>query len=96
MFPVTLVSRCVSLVSVLATLHVLCVATCGLPAIYRVWQRKSSTDLSLGREILLIAGIAAQISVMVLTDADWRVFLGPVFSLLSIGTLAGVVLWYRQ
>ena len=74
----------------------LCIATCGLPAIYRVWARGSSQDLSLAREALLIAGITAQMGVMVLTDADWRVFLGPLFSLLSISTLTGVVLYYRR
>lgn len=73
-----------------------CFAACGWPSVIRMMRRRSSADLSIWREILLLAGVCAQFAVMVLTGANWRVWLSPINTCVSVATALGAILWYRR
>ncbi len=75
--------------------YVACFQCAGIPSIVRVLRRRSSADLSLWREKLLLMGIAGQLAVMGLTHAAWPLVAGAVASALSIGTLLIVALRHR-
>jgi len=81
---------------ILAFLYLACFQFCALPAIVRVCRRKSSEDLSVWREWLLVVGVSAQFVVMWQTGADWRVIVSPVLSGISIVSLLGAIYWYRR
>lgn len=80
----------------LTLFYLACFASCGWPSVVRMIRRKSSADLSIWREVLLLAGVSAQFAVMLLTGANWRVWLSPINTFVSIGTALGVILWYRR
>lgn len=61
----------------------------------RIIRRGSSGDLSIWREYLLLAGVTAQFLVMILTGADWRVWLSPVLSGLNVLVLLFCIQRYR-
>jgi hypothetical protein len=60
---------------------------CAIPSIVRIRRRKTSADLSIWRELLLLAGVAGQFAVMLLTGAAWQVWLSPIATALSVGVL---------
>lgn len=83
------------MITALTVVYLLCFQAAALPAIRRVWARRSSADLSIWREVTLLAGIVTQFGVMVLTGADWRVRISPLCSGVSIGVLL-IVIWRHR
>ncbi len=69
---------------------------CALPAIVRIRRRGTSADLSVWREILLLAGVTGQFAVMVLTGAVWQVWASPLVTAASVGILLVHVWHYRE
>jgi hypothetical protein len=83
---------------VITTLTVLYLAAfqlCAVPAIVRMRRRKTSADLSVWREALLLVGVTGQFAVMILTAADWRVWLSPLATFVSVGVLYYHIWKYR-
>jgi hypothetical protein len=70
-------------------------AVCGIPSIVRIRRRKTSADLSVLRELLLLSGVAGQFAVMLLTHADWRVWISPIVTAASVGILLWHIWRYR-
>lgn len=79
----------------LTAVYLGCFQLAAAPAILRVIRRRSSGDLSLWREGLLLCGVSAQFGVMVLSGSPWQVYVSPLASGVGILTLAAVVWWYR-
>lgn len=79
----------------LTVFYLACFCACAVPGIVRIVRRRSSRDCSVWREWLLLAGIAAQFAVMVLTGASVYVWISPLASACSIGTLLLVIYHYR-
>ena len=69
---------------------------CAWPGIVRIVRRRSSRDLSIWREVLLLIGVTAQFGVMQLTGARWQVWVSPLCSGVSVLTLLVVILRYRR
>lgn len=69
---------------------------CALPAILRIRRRRSSDDLSLWREVLLLFGVACQFAVMVATHADPRVWISPIATATSVAVLLAHEYYYRK
>lgn len=78
---------------VLTFIYLTAFQACAIPAILRVIRRRSSADLSVWREWLLVLGVSTQFYVMVVTGADWRVWVSPICS--GAGVLAMLVCIYR-
>lgn len=85
-----------SLLLVCTILQITCFQLCGLPSIVRMVRRKSSGDLSIWREVLLLCGIVCQLTAMALAKVHWLIVLSPIASFLSIATVLGLILWYRR
>lgn len=81
--------------NLLTAIYLTCFGLCGWPAIARMIRRKSSADLSVWREWLLLVGICAQFVVMVQTGAVWQVLISPVNTFVSVGTALVVIYRYR-
>jgi hypothetical protein len=79
----------------LTVFYVACFQLAAWPAIVRIARRKSSADLSVWREWLVLTGVAVQAVVMVKTGASWAVLVSPLASALSLGTLLAVVYRHR-
>lgn len=70
---------------------------CAWPQIRRLVKRKSSQDMSVWREVLLLLGISIQFSVFLLAGVrDWRVLVSPIASGSSIAILLLLVYRYRR
>ena len=85
-----------SMTTALTVAYLLCFQLCAIPSIVRVVRRRSSTDLSVWREWLLLIGVACQFLVMWLTGADWRVQVSPLLSGVSVGVLLIIIYRFRS
>jgi predicted membrane protein len=83
-------------INALVLFQICCFQACAVPSIARIVRRGSSADLSVWREILIICGACAQLAVMVATRAAWQVKISPVLSLVNIGILLGVIVYFRS
>lgn len=84
------------MISALVLFQIACYQVCAVPSIARIVRRGSSADLSVWREVLIICGACAQLSVMFATGAAWQVKISPILSMANIGVLLAVILWYRR
>ena len=80
----------------LTFLYIACFQLCALPSVLRLRKRKTSADLSVWREWLLIVGVSAQFVVMVAAGVPWQVWISPVLSFTSVSVLLGHIYWYRE
>ncbi len=85
-----------SLVTLLTTIQILCYQACAWPGIARIIKRKSSSDLSIWREVLILTGASFQIAATYHAHAPWQLFMSPVSSMMSVGTMLGIILYYRK
>lgn len=81
--------------NLLTVVYLACFAACGWPSIVRMMRRKSSADLSVWREWLLLVGVVAQLAVMRQTGAAWQVWISPINTFVSVGTALIVIYRYR-
>lgn len=79
----------------LAALYVACFQAAAVPAIVRIYRRKSSADCSVWREWLVLSGIAIQIAVFVHEQATWPVLISPIASGVSLSSLLFIVYRFR-
>lgn len=79
----------------LTLFYVLCFQAAAWPSIVRIARRRSSADLSVWREWLVLAGVGAQATVMVKTGAAWAVLVSPLASAVSLVTLLAVIYRHR-
>jgi hypothetical protein len=79
----------------LTVAYVVCFQAAAWPAIVRIARRKSSADLSVWREWLVLTGVAMQAVVMIRTGAAWPVLVSPLASAVSLVTLLAVVYRHR-
>jgi hypothetical protein len=84
------------MITALVLFQIACFQACAVPAIVRIYRRRSSADLSVWREALIICGASAQLGVMFATGAAWQVVLSPILSIANIGALLVVILWFRR
>lgn len=80
----------------LTAVYMACFAACGWPAIYRLYRRKSSADLSYWREVLLLVGVTTQFSVMMIEGVGWHVFISPINTFFSVVCTLIAIWWYRR
>ncbi len=80
----------------LACVYLLCFQFCAAPAIVRIVRRKSSADLSIWREVLLIIGASTQLLVMLRTGAAWQVVVSPLATMINVAVLLAVIRKYRK
>lgn len=81
----------------LTVAYLLLFQVCALPQMARLVKRRSSADLSVWREWLLLTGIGIQFSVFLLAGVrDWRVLVSPIASGSSIAVLLLLVYRYRR
>lgn len=81
----------------LTLLYLLLFQACAVPQIVRLVRRRSSGDMSVWREWLLLLGIGVQLAVFVLAGVrDWRVLVSPIASGSSIAVLLLLVYRYRR
>ncbi len=83
------------MIGILTVFYLAAFAVCGIPSIVRIRRRKTSADLSYGRELLLLAGVAGQFAVMLLTGAVWQVYVSPLVTAASVGILFWHIWRYR-
>lgn len=83
------------LINATAVLYLACFTACAVPGILRIRRRRSSADLSVWREWLLVAGVLMQLGVMLHDGATWRIWISPVMSLTSVSVLLWHVYRYR-
>ena len=83
------------MITLLTVIYLTCFVGCAVPSIVRVVRRRSSEDLSIWREVLLLSGVTVQLSVFVLVGSPWQVWISPVLSAVSVGTLLAVTYRYR-
>lgn len=84
-----------TLVNVLTAFYLLCIAVCGWPSIYRIVKRGKSADLSVWQYVILLVAVTAQFTVMLLTGANWRVWLSPINTGISALTTLVLIVRYR-
>lgn len=82
--------------TLIACVYLACFQGCAIPSIVRIVRRKSSGDLSLWREALLMTGASLQLIVMVRTGAAWQVWLSPVATLINLAVLTTVIVRFRK
>lgn len=81
---------------VLTIVYLMCFQLCAWPAVVRICRRRSSADLSVWREWLILIGAGVQLVVMVRTHAAWVVLVSPVASMSSVIVLLLVIWRYRH
>lgn len=84
------------MITVLTAVYLVAFQACAWPSIVRIVRRKSSADLSIWREVLLLIGVSAQFIVMRSTGAEWRVWISPVLSGVSVAAMLLVIGRYRK
>jgi hypothetical protein len=85
-----------TLAAILTAVQIFCYQACAVPGIMRIVKRKSSEDLSIWREILILIGASFQMGAMYLTNTNPLIFASPITSMLSVGMMLGVILYYRR
>ena len=83
------------MIDLLTFFYLGCFSACAFPAIVKIRRRKTSTDLTVWREILLLAGVGGQFAVMLLTGAAWQVWVSPLVTAASVGILFWHIWRYR-
>lgn len=84
------------MIAALTVIYIGCFQLAALPAIRRVMRRRSSADLSVWREWLVLAGVAIQFYVMLETGVhSWAVLASPIASACSVGGLLAAIYWHR-
>lgn len=81
--------------TLLALAYLACFQACAIPSIVRLRRRKTSADLSVWREWLLLVGVSLQFALMRQTGSPWQVWISPVLSFISVSALLGHIYWYR-
>ncbi len=84
------------MIGLLTLFYLACFAVCAAPAIVRIRRRKTSADLSIWREILLLAGVSGQFAVMLLTGASAYVWISPIVTAISVLVLLAMIFRYRD
>ena len=85
-----------SLDTLLAIFYLACFQAAAIPGVLKIYQKRSSATSSIGRELLIIAGAAAQLTVMIHQGSHWQVALSPVMTLIGVSVLAYMILRYRK
>ena len=85
-----------SLDTLLALFYLTCFQAAAIPGVWKIYQKRSSATSSIGREILIIAGAATQLTVMIRQHAHWQVALSPVMTILGVSVLALMIVKYRH
>ncbi len=80
----------------LTVAYIACFQLCAAPSIARVLRRRSSSDMSVWREWLLILGASIQFIVMTLTHTSWLVRVSPLASITSISLLLFFIYRHRR
>lgn len=75
--------------------QIICFQLCAVPGMVRIYRRKSSQDLSIWREILILVGVSFQIGAYLAAGVPWTIFAGPITSAVSVGAMLGIILYYR-
>lgn len=83
------------MITALTVLYVLLFQAAAWPSIVRCYRRKSSRDLSVWREWLVLAGVGVQFVVFWQTGASWYVLVSPIASAVSLLVLLAVVYRHR-
>jgi hypothetical protein len=83
------------MIAALTVAYLACFWAAALPAIARIYRRKSSADCSVWREWFVLAGICLQLIVFVSESATWPVLISPIASGISLSTLLAVVYRFR-
>jgi hypothetical protein len=84
------------MIAAATVLYLACFQAAAVPALVRVIRRKSSADLSLWREWLLLCGVCVQFGVMWASGVrSWAVLASPIVSACSLLTLLIVVYRHR-
>lgn len=83
------------MIAALLAVQLACFQLCGWVGVLKIIQVGSSAGCSVWREWLLLTGIGCQLVVMIATGAAWQVWISPVASAISIGTLLAVEYRYR-
>jgi hypothetical protein len=81
-------------VTALTVFYLACFQAAAVPSLVRIVRRRSSADLSVWREWLILAGVVAQFVVMRASGVEsWHVLASPVAS--GCGLVALLVAIYR-
>lgn len=81
--------------TLLAVVYLSAFQLCAAPSIVRILRRKSSDDLSVWREWLLLFGCSVQLVVMLRTGAAIQIIVSPIATMLSVSVLLLVIRRYR-
>lgn len=81
--------------TLLAFVYLAAFQFCAAPAAIRVVRRKSSDDLSVWREWLLLFGCSVQLVVMLRTGAAIQIIVSPIATMISVSVLLYVIRRYR-
>lgn len=79
----------------LTVLYLACFQAAAWPSVVRILRRRSSADLSVWREVIILVGVTAQFQVMMSSGVPWHVWVSPIFSAANVGLLLGVIWRYR-
>lgn len=82
--------------NLLTVAYLTCFAACTWPGIIRVWRRRSSADLSIWREWLILLGVVLQYGVMHATGAAWQVAVSPILSGVGVLVMLVSIWWWRS
>lgn len=83
------------MIPILTALYLACFQLAAVPAVVRVWRLKSSRDLSVWREWIVLTGVVLQAIVMVQTGASVYVLVSPLFSALSLTVVLATIYRHR-
>lgn len=83
------------MIIIFTLLQILCYQLCAVPGIYRIIKRRSSEDLSIWREILILSGASFQLMVFLLANAPPILYASPVTSIISVSIMLAVILGHR-
>lgn len=83
------------MIAALTVLYLACFQCAALPTVIRVCRRKSSADLSVWREWLILAGVIGQLAVMLLTHAHPAVWISPILSGLGVSAVIVAIQRHR-
>jgi len=86
----------VSWILLCTIIQIACYQLCALPSIVRIVKRKSSGDLSIWREVLILCGAGFQMTAMALAHVKPIIFASPITSVVSVTTVLIIILKYRR
>lgn len=85
-----------TLVLILTICQITCYQLCVVPGMIRIIKRRSSEDLSIWREILILSGATFQLMVFYMANAAPVLYASPVTSTASVTLMLLTILWYRE